>query len=82
MLKVEGYVAIADLDSEDGSFHSELFKGHKGFDRNEMMQLLKNSGFCNIRVTDCYHIIKETADGVSKSFPVFLMTGEKKPDLH
>ncbi len=32
MLNPGGYLAIADLYTEDGSFHGEGFTGHKGFD--------------------------------------------------
>ena len=32
LLNPGGYLAIADLYSEDGSFHGEGFSGHMGFD--------------------------------------------------
>ena len=34
MLLPGGFLAIADLFTEDGSFHGEGFDGHKGFDPN------------------------------------------------
>lgn len=50
MLKSTGFMAIADFDSEDGSFHEEdtgVF--HHGFDRKALSELAQNVGFTNIR---------------------------------
>ena len=38
LLANPGYLCIADLDSEDGSFHGSDFSGHRGFDRNTLAQ--------------------------------------------
>jgi len=73
MLANGGFIAIADLDSEDGSFHSDntgVF--HHGFDRDELKSAAKKAGFSNIKF--------ETASRIEKphqTFTVFLMTGEK-----
>ena len=42
ILKRGGYLCIADLVKEDGSFHAEHdnFDGHNGFDRNELSDIL------------------------------------------
>ena len=40
LLNPGGYLAIADLYPEDGSFHGDGFKGHKGFDPEEMSKLV------------------------------------------
>ena len=40
LLVTPGYLCIADLDSEDGSFHGPEFTGHRGFDRNEFERKL------------------------------------------
>ena len=45
MLKPGGYIAIADLYPEDGSFHGEGFTGHKGFDTKELSDRLSKAGF-------------------------------------
>jgi len=46
LLKPKGYLAIADLDTEDGSFHQDhTGVAHFGFDRNEVKALLKESRF-------------------------------------
>jgi hypothetical protein len=66
-------IAIADLDEEDGSFHTEdtgVF--HNGFDRNELLNFAKNAGFKNLKIQTASTVIKPTGN-----YPVFLLTGEK-----
>jgi ubiquinone/menaquinone biosynthesis C-methylase UbiE len=75
MLKKSAFLCIADLDTEDGSFHGPEFKGHLGFDRNEMKKLFESAGFKNIKVETCYEIRRE--QNPNAVYPVFLMTGEK-----
>jgi cyclopropane fatty-acyl-phospholipid synthase-like methyltransferase len=73
MLNDNGFIAIADLDSEDGSFHSDnegVF--HYGFDRKMLADIAKKAGFENI--------IFETANIIEKprkNFSVFTMIGQK-----
>ena len=45
------FIALADLDKEDGSFHPEDTEGifHLGFKRNELQVILEKYGFCEIR---------------------------------
>ena len=74
MLKGRGYLAIADLYSEDGSFHGSGFTGHRGFDTDSLSALLEKSGFTNIRHRKVYVIDKMTSDNSRKLFEVFLMT--------
>ena len=48
-----GWVAFADLEAEDGSFHEDptgVF--HHGFSRTELKSLLETSGFVAILVTE------------------------------
>lgn len=69
MLNEDGFIAIADLDSEDGTFHSDntgVF--HFGFERKELEIIAKEVGFKNIRF--------ELASTIKKphhEFTVFLM---------
>ena len=56
MLKKSAFLCIADLDEEDGSFHGPDFTGHKGFNREAMKKLFKETGFKNIKVDTCYTI--------------------------
>ncbi len=73
MLNADGFIAIADLDSEDGSFHSDnngVF--HYGFDRHILAEHAKEAGFKDITFSLASTISKPHAD-----FTVFLMTAVK-----
>ncbi|MDD5406112.1 MAG: class I SAM-dependent methyltransferase [Sulfurovaceae bacterium] len=77
MLNDNGFIAIADLDSEDGSFHGDN-EGvyHFGFDREMLTNVAQKAGFINIKF--------ETANIIEKpqaNFTVFVMTAQKKSQL-
>ena len=76
LLKRKGFLCVADLDKEDGSFHGPDFSGHKGFDRDELKEKLVKVGFRNISFTSCYKMTKEVDAGL-RTFPLFLMAAEK-----
>jgi len=73
MLNDDGFIAIADLDTEDGSFHGDntgVF--HFGFDRESLEAIAKEVGFKDIRF--------ELASTISKphqDFTVFLMMAKR-----
>ena len=49
MLDDHGFIAIADLDSEDGTFHSDnegVF--HYGFDRHLLAEYAQKAGFKDV----------------------------------
>lgn len=73
MLPEKGILALADLDTEDGSFH-KVNRGvhHLGFDRNEFLELAKNAGFKNLKIQSASVIEKPYG-----KYPVFLLTGNK-----
>lgn len=78
ILHPEGYLCIADLDKEDGSFHGkDVTDVHRGFDRAELTSMMKSIGFSDISFTTAYRIEKEIEDGSAKSFPVFLAVARK-----
>ena len=77
LLKEQGALCIADLDQENGSFHSAGFHGHNGFAQHELQNLAEQAGFRNIHFETCYSIEKEIANGTIKRFPVFLMVCNK-----
>jgi tRNA (cmo5U34)-methyltransferase len=81
LLSPGGFLAIADLYTEDGSFHGEGFTGHKGFDPVELSSLLLKSGFENISQRQCFVIIKKFSDTETKQFDVFLLIAQR-PSLH
>ena len=77
MLTPGGYIAIADLYSEDGTFHDPGVEVHPGFDPEELSNQLKTIGFYNLTVNRCFTIHKETSAGVYKEYPIFLITAKK-----
>jgi cyclopropane fatty-acyl-phospholipid synthase-like methyltransferase len=73
LLKNNGIIAVADLDTEDGSFHTEdtgVF--HNGFDREDFVEMVKNAGFKDIKIQNASRIDKPT-----KQYSVFLVTAKK-----
>ena len=64
-----GYLCIADLEEEDGSFHGKGFDGHHGFNHSTLESLLDRAGFTNITFTRCHHIVRDTG-----TYPLFLAT--------
>ena len=76
MLNPGGYLVIADLYSEDGSFHGEGFTGHNGFDVKQLKENLEKAGFTNITSEECFVMKKGRAD-VLREYPVFLLVAEK-----
>jgi cyclopropane fatty-acyl-phospholipid synthase-like methyltransferase len=73
MLEEGGFIAIADLDSEDGTFHSDnrgVF--HFGFEREVLAKIAKEVGFKNISFQLANEIKKP-----HKDFTVFLLLADK-----
>ena len=68
------FIALADLDKEDGSFHPEDTEGifHLGFKRNELQIILEKNGFGGIRFLTAHTVNKE-----EKKYPIFLVTATK-----
>jgi ubiquinone/menaquinone biosynthesis C-methylase UbiE len=78
MLNPGGYLAIADLYTEDGSFHGENFTGHKGFDPEQLSGKMAETGFHGINHRKCFTIKKAVQDGKTRDFDVFILTARKK----
>lgn len=76
LLHKGGYLAIADLFTEDGSFHGADFDGHNGFDVVELEEKMKKVGFLNVQTETCFTMRKMTTEGL-KDFPIFLMIATK-----
>jgi ubiquinone/menaquinone biosynthesis C-methylase UbiE len=71
-LAVPGFLCIADLDTEDGSFHGAGFDGHLGFDRGELAAKARHTGFASVGFTTAYRLSKPVGDE-QRTFPIFLM---------
>ncbi|MFZ2955303.1 MAG: class I SAM-dependent methyltransferase [Candidatus Ozemobacteraceae bacterium] len=76
MLKESGYLCIADLDKEDGSFHEDPFDGHLGFDREDLKNEVHRQKFENIQFSTVYEMTK-IINNQPKMFPIFLMIAQK-----
>jgi ubiquinone/menaquinone biosynthesis C-methylase UbiE len=76
MLNAPGYLAVADLDAEDGSFHGPDFTGHHGFDRSIIGGKAEAAGFSNIRFETAMTVTGKLEKAL-RSYPLFLMTAEK-----
>jgi len=77
LLNPGGYLAIADLYAEDGSFHGEGFNGHLGFEVEQLSAKLKEAGYINIKHQQCYSIQKTNEEGKVSEYPIFLLTATK-----
>jgi 2-polyprenyl-3-methyl-5-hydroxy-6-metoxy-1,4-benzoquinol methylase len=78
-LHPSGYLAVADLDLDDGLFHEDS-RGvfHPGFDRDELRRVLAAAGFEDIRLCTASRVMKQGRDGKQRTFTVFLATGRNK----
>jgi ubiquinone/menaquinone biosynthesis C-methylase UbiE len=77
LLVPHGYLLVADLDREDGSFHTDgTTDVHQGFDRLELQKAVEDVGFAKVKFSTAYEIKKKISNE-EKIFPVFLMTAQK-----
>lgn len=72
-----GWLCIADLEKEDGSFHDPGFDGHHGFDRAALAAQLEQAGFTSVRFSACYEVPKR-----GRHYPLFLAVAEKATNSH
>lgn len=78
LLLPDGYICIADLVTEDGSFHGPYPDFiHFGFDKTDLEQLMQQNGFKPVYYSEC-HIIEKMVNDEPKQFPLFLMIGKKE----
>jgi tRNA (cmo5U34)-methyltransferase len=80
LLNPGGFLAIADLYPEDGSFHGEGFTGHMGFDVEILSKQIMNQGFTNISHRKCFVINKKVSDNETKQFDVFLLIAKRNTE--
>jgi 2-polyprenyl-3-methyl-5-hydroxy-6-metoxy-1,4-benzoquinol methylase len=78
LLAPGGRIALADLDTEDGTFHDADAEGihHHGFDRPALEALAREVGFVDV-ATRTAMVLSE--DSHFSGYPVFLLTG-RRPD--
>mgnify|MGYP000170947871 CR=1 FL=1 len=73
LLQEDGFVALADLDKEDGSFHTrDTGVYHQGFEREVIQNAAIQAGFREVGIVDASVVQKEQG-----AYPVFLLTAKK-----
>ncbi len=77
MLRPDGFLAIADLYPEDGSFHGEGFTGHLGFEPAVLTAWLDEAGFELCSLEPCFSVRKQR-EGEELLFPLFLALARRK----
>ena len=78
-LRPGGWIALADLDSEDGTFHSDSTGVyHHGLDREGVCRWLQDAGFTETTAREAHRIVRPSADGQTHEYPVFLVTGRAR----
>ena len=73
ILKPDGFIALADLEHEDGTFHSDnTGVYHYGFDTAQLAEMAEKAGFEDVAVHHASTITKP-----HREFGVFLLTGRR-----
>lgn len=73
-VNTNGFIAIADLEKEDGTFHSDNSGVyHFGFEEEQLCKVAQECGFENVRFENINTINKPQRD-----FGVFLLTATKR----
>jgi len=78
MLLPGGRLCFSDLDTEDGSFHSDktgVF--HFGFNREHLRKLLHSTGFSAVRDVTATSVSREVKGKGKCEFPIFLIVADK-----
>ena len=78
MLKPDGFIAIADLYAEDGSFHGEGFTGHNGFNIEELAAALERNNFKVLAKEQCFVIDRKISENITNQNPVFLLIANRR----
>ncbi len=74
-----GYLAIADLDEEDGYFHdNKEEKVHKGFSRNSLKKMLREAGFYDVTFSTAATVTKAHRKERKMTYTIFLALARKK----
>lgn len=81
VLKPGGWLAVADLDTEDGSFHGQIDDVfHRGFERGQVAEWLASAGLKWVSACDAHSMKKPDSTGQARSYGIFLAVGQKGRD--
>ena len=74
LLRPGGWMALADLDAEDGSFHGPEAEGihHHGFDRHAIEDLARQVGFEDVAVGSATELERN-----GETYGVFILAGRR-----
>lgn len=72
LLNKRGYLAIADLYKENGSFHGDGFSVHNGFDTKDLSAIISEAGFKVETISKCFTIKRDNGTEI-RDFDVFLL---------
>ncbi|MBI5833248.1 MAG: class I SAM-dependent methyltransferase [Armatimonadetes bacterium] len=78
-VKPGGWLALADLDAEDGSFHGPDVDDvhHQGFQRETMAAWLRAAGCGEVRVADAHRVTRPDVHGIPRTYGVFVAVGRR-----
>lgn len=79
MINKDGYLCIVDLTKDDGSFHKleKDFKGHDGFEEEELKSLLSKAGLSDITYKVFFNG-KKNIEGKEVDYSLFIMVARKR----
>jgi ubiquinone/menaquinone biosynthesis C-methylase UbiE len=77
LLDPGGYLCIADLDAEDGSYHTDGSDWlRSGFDRGVLRGQLEAAGFADVTI-DWVFDLPKAIDGVERTYSMFLAVARR-----
>jgi tRNA (cmo5U34)-methyltransferase len=77
MLRPGGYLAIADLDPDEGEFHHDPTGViHNGFERMYIVKLFEDNHFTQVNTTTAFKTTREVKEKVMREFSIFLISGK------
>ena len=78
-LQPGGWLALSDLDTEDGTFHDPPNPDlHQGFDRDVLVSRLQQLGLLGAQAVTA-HVMHKERQGEMREYPLFLLTGQRPP---
>jgi SAM-dependent methyltransferase len=72
LLRPEGWIVLADLYSEDGSFHTDVTVPHHGFEPAAIAGILERFGLEDSAWREVFLLERN-----GRNYPIFLLTGRK-----